>query len=42
MGALTYIWTLIIAHRFLGEAVTRQKIVGIILILLGVGLIAVV
>jgi len=40
MEALTYIWTLIIAHRFLGEAVTRQKVLGIILILLGVGLIA--
>lgn len=41
LGALTYIWTLIIAHRFLGEVVTRKKIVGILLILLGVVLIAV-
>jgi len=36
LGALTYIWTLIIAYRFLGEAVTKQKILGIVLILLGV------
>lgn len=40
MGALTYIWTLIIANRFLGEAVTKKKILGIILILTGVFLIA--
>ncbi len=40
MGALTYIWTLIIANRFLGEAVTKNKIMGIILILTGVSLIA--
>lgn len=40
LGALTYIWTLLIAHRFLGEKVTKQKILGVLLILLGVSLIA--
>lgn len=41
MGSLTYIWTLIIAHRFLGETITKQKIAGIVLIFIGVGLIAI-
>lgn len=40
LGALTYIWTMGIACRFLGEKVTRQKIVGTVLILMGVVLIA--
>lgn len=40
LGSLTYIWTLWIAHRFLGESVTKQKIAGIILILGGVSLMA--
>jgi len=40
LGALTYIWTLGIAHKFLGEAVTKQKAFGIILILAGVSLMA--
>lgn len=38
LGALTYIWTLGIAHKFLGEAVTKQKAFGVILILTGVSL----
>lgn len=41
LGALTYIWTLWIAYKFLGEAITKQKIAGIILILGGVSLMAV-
>lgn len=40
LGALTYIWTLRISHRFLGETITKQKVVGIILILVGVILVA--
>lgn len=36
LGALTYIWTLILSRRFLGERITRQKILGIVLILVGV------
>ena len=40
LGSFTYIWTLLIAHKFLGEAVTRKKVLGILLILAGVGLVA--
>lgn len=40
LGALTYIWTLGIAYKFLGEAVTKQKIAGIIFVFIGVSLIA--
>lgn len=36
LGSLTYIWTLILSWRFLGERVSRQKIIGIMLILVGV------
>lgn len=38
LGSLTYIWTLGIAHKFLGESITRQKLLGIVLILFGVAL----
>lgn len=41
LGSLTYIWTLGISYRFLGERVTRQKLLGIVLILIGVSLMAV-
>lgn len=41
LGSLTYIWTLGISYRFLGESVTRQKLLGIALILIGVSLMAV-
>ena len=41
LGSLTYIWTLGISYRFLGERVTRQKLLGIALIFIGVSLIAV-
>ena len=40
LGSLTYIWTLLLSHRFLGESITRQKLVAIVFILLGVLLIA--
>ena len=40
LGALTYIWTMGIACRFLGEKVTRQKVIGILLIIIGVVLVA--
>ena len=39
LGALTYIWTLIIAHKFLGETITRRKIAGLLLIIVGVWLV---
>lgn len=41
LGSLTYIWTLWSAHKFLGEAVTKEKIIGICFILLGVYIMAV-
>lgn len=41
LGSLTYAWTMVIAHRFLGESFTRQKAMGILLILAGVALMAV-
>ena len=40
LGALTYIWTIIISRVLLNEPVTGKKILGIILILTGVTLIA--
>lgn len=40
LGALTYIWTLAIAHNFLGEMITRVKIEGVFLVLVGVALVA--
>lgn len=39
LGSLTYIWTLIVAHKFLGETITRRKIAGLLLIIVGVGLV---
>lgn len=40
LGSLTYIWTMLLAHRFLGESFSRQKAVGILFIIAGVGLMA--
>ena len=36
LGSLTYIWTLIIARKYLGEAISKQKLMGILSILIGV------
>ena len=36
MGAITYIWSLIISNRFLGEKITKKKVLGIALICVGV------
>lgn len=41
LGSLTYIWTLVIANRFLRESITMQKVLGILLVLVGVALMAV-
>ena len=38
LGSLTYIWTLVIAHKFLNEHITKQKLIGVIFILMGVGI----
>jgi len=40
LGALTYVWTLLISHRFLGEKINKYKVIGIVTILLGVTLLA--
>lgn len=39
LGSLTYVWTLILSHKLLDETVTRSKLLGIVLILIGVGMI---
>lgn len=36
LGSLTYIWTMLLSWRFLGERISKQKILGIGLILVGV------
>lgn len=40
LGSLTYIWTLLIAHEFGEETITWRKIIGLLLIIAGVGLVA--
>ena len=39
MGVLTYVWSQLIANRFMGEPITRNKIIGIIIIFVGMILI---
>lgn len=41
LGSLTYIWTLLLSRRLLGEPITRQKVAGVALIFLGVALVAI-
>lgn len=36
MGAVGYIWTLVISNRFLGERITKKKVLGVALICVGV------
>ena len=36
MGAIAYIWSLVISNRFLGERITKKKVLGIALICVGV------
>ena len=36
MTAITYIWSLIVSNRFLGEKITAKKVAGVALICLGV------
>ena len=35
MTVITYVWSQLIANRFMGEPITRNKIIGIILIFIG-------
>jgi len=39
LTSLTYVWTLILSARYINEPVTRRKVLGIALLLLGVSLI---
>ena len=39
-GALSYVWTMIVSNRLLGEKITRQKICGVLLIMIGVVVVA--
>ncbi len=40
MSAVTYIWSLLLSNRFMGEKVTGKKLAGICLILAGVTVLA--
>jgi len=40
MASLTYIWTMIIAYRLLGESITKRKIFGVVAIIIGAILLA--
>ena len=40
MASLTYIWTMIIAYRLLGESITKRKIFGVVAIIIGAVLLA--
>jgi len=40
MASLTYIWTMIIAYRLLGESITKRKIFGVAAIIIGAVLLA--
>jgi len=40
MASLTYIWTMIIAYRLLGEVITKRKILGVVAIIAGAVLLA--
>ena len=41
MTGITYIWTLLISYRFLSEKITKNKKIGLILIIFGTLLIAI-
>lgn len=40
MTGITYVWTLLISYRFLKEKITRNKKIGILLIILGASIIS--
>ena len=41
LGALTYVWTMLLSNRLLGEAITKRKILGMFTIFVGVICVAV-
>ncbi len=40
LGSITYIWTMFLSNRLLGENITKRKILGMIVIIVGVTLVA--
>ena len=40
LGSITYIWTMFLSNRLLGEKITKRKILGMIVIIAGVTLVA--
>ena len=40
ISSITYIWTMIIASKLLGEVITKRKILGVVAIIIGAVLIA--
>lgn len=40
LTSLTYIWTLVLSNRFLGECVSIRKVIGVFFIILGAVLIS--
>ena len=40
ISSITYIWTMIIANRLLGEVITKRKIFGVVAIIVGAILLA--
>ena len=40
LSSITYIWTMIIANRLLGEVITKRKILGVAAIIIGAVLLA--
>ena len=36
LGSLTYVWTMFVSNRLLGEAITKKKIIGMLVIFAGV------
>ena len=40
LTAVTYVWTLVISNRLLGERITRGKAAGVLLVLCGVAILA--
>lgn len=40
VGSLTYVWTMFISNRLLGEKITARKILGMVVIFIGVALVA--
>ena len=40
LGSITYIWTMFLSNRLLGEKITRRKILGMVIIVAGVTLVA--